>query len=163
MEKKEENEQGSNVYYLRLIFNISCTLQAFLPLFHNKLLYFEDIVNHNPPICCSYFSGLSSLLHCMWVISWLTFLAKGNKTTMKRAVCRNGNLSEFLFKLKKYCEDFLDKKNYSEWQLQWKTKQKFCSFNSYLELGGLPALLFSICHIKYWPQMIEQTCFKTSF
>lgn len=44
-----------------------------------------------------------------------------------------------------------------------KAKQKqFCSFNSYLELGGLPTLPYSIYHIKYWPQMIEQTCFQTS-
>lgn len=42
-------------------------------------------------------------------------------------------------------------------------QERFYSFISYLELGGLPALPFSTGPVKYWPRMIEQTCFETSF
>lgn len=139
-------------------------LQAFLPLLH-KSLYFEYIVNHNPLICCSYFSGLSSLLHCMRVISWLLhYLQREIRLQWKEqfvgmAICMN------FFRNLRYCGDFLrPKKLYIvNGNCNGRFKKKKVVLIFFLELGGLPALPFSICHINYWPQMTEQACFKTSF
>lgn len=119
---------------------IHCILQTFLPLLH-KSLYFEYIVNHNPLICCSYFSGLSSLLHCMQVISWLLhFLQREIRLQWKEQFVGMAICTNFFINLRNTVKIFLgQKKIYSEWQLQWKIKKKrqFWSFIWNLEVFQL--------------------------
>lgn len=111
--KKQEIKQSSNVYYLCLLLNIhtlyATSIYASCP---QQSKYFKYIVSHNPLICCSYFSGLTSLLHCMWVISWLLqFMQSETRLQWKEQFVGMAFCRYFFINLKNTVKIFLDKKN----------------------------------------------------